>query len=225
MKKILFSLLLVLPSFSFAQVAKNNGHNGVSVTSDDRYVLKTGDTMSGPLTLVSSLMVTGAGGISAVGPLDVDGAVDFDSNVSVSSITVQGNTNSVTIGDMGGIFPTIVTMGNSSGNLNIGKERETPTSFWGSGGLAWGGAITTTGAYPLQLGTNEIARLNILANGNVGIGNISPSTKLHVSTGVLTVDGTGAGITVPGMATSAGAGGLYVCIDNTGVMYMKSSCP
>jgi len=64
-----------------------------------------------------------------------------------------------------------------------------------------------------------------VSSGNVGIGNVAPSTKLHLSSGTLTVDGSGAGITVPGMATSAGAGGLYVCIDNTGVMYMKSSCP
>jgi hypothetical protein len=34
-----------------------------------------------------------------------------------------------------------------------------------------------------------------------------------------------AGINTPNMPTSAGTGGLYVCIDSTGSMYKKASCP
>ena len=40
--------------------------------------------------------------------------------------------------------------------------------------------ITTTGAYPLVLGTSNTARMTILSGGNVGIGTSSPSTKLQI---------------------------------------------
>lgn len=33
------------------------------------------------------------------------------------------------------------------------------------------------------------------------------------------------GVTTPGLPTSAGSGGLYICVDNAGIQYKKSSCP
>jgi hypothetical protein len=35
----------------------------------------------------------------------------------------------------------------------------------------------------------------------------------------------GSTVTMPNLPSSAGSGGLYVCVDNTGKFYMKSSCP
>ena len=46
--------------------------------------------------------------------------------------------------------------------------------------------------------------MRILKSGNVGIGNINPSTKLHISSGTLTVDGTGATITTSGNVIMTG---------------------
>ncbi len=40
----------------------------------------------------------------------------------------------------------------------------------------------------------------------------------------LSVDANGS-ISAPRLPTSAGSGGLYLCVDNTGVIYKKSSCP
>ena len=56
-----------------------------------------------------------------------------------------------------------------------------------SGALITGGptgesaCVTTTGAYPLALGTNNTARMTILSDGNVGIGTSSPAAKLDIA--------------------------------------------
>ena len=33
------------------------------------------------------------------------------------------------------------------------------------------------------------------------------------------------GVTMPALPTSAGSGGLYICIDTNGVLYKAASCP
>ncbi|MEK7736565.1 MAG: hypothetical protein AAB319_02235, partial [Pseudomonadota bacterium] len=56
---------------------------------------------------------------------------------------------------------------------------------------------TNGGAGGLQING---ANLTVPGSGNVGLGTASPATKLHISSGVLTIDGTGSGITVGGNA-------------------------
>jgi len=69
------------------------------------------------------------------------------------------------------------------------------------------GGVSGGGTNSIQFRTsgynapNERMRIDNL--GNVGIGTVAPATKLHVSSGVLTVDGTGAGITTTGNITAA----------------------
>ena len=45
--------------------------------------------------------------------------------------------------------------------------------------------------------TGDIMRIN--GNGNIGMGSTAPATKLHISSGVLTIDGTSPGISVAGV--------------------------
>src|SRR5476649_500432 len=54
------------------------------------------------------------------------------------------------------------------------------SSLLASGPTGESAAITTTGAYPLVLGTSNTARMTILSGGNVGIGTTSPGSKFDV---------------------------------------------
>jgi hypothetical protein len=63
--------------------------------------------------------------------------------------------------------------------------------------------ISLLGADVLAASTAGAERLRVSAGGSVGIGNTAPATKLHMSSGVITLDGSGAGINV---ATSAVSG-------------------
>ncbi|MEI7483012.1 MAG: hypothetical protein WCK75_11800, partial [Elusimicrobiota bacterium] len=64
-------------------------------------------------------------------------------------------------------------------------------------------------------------RVTIQTAGNVGIGTVAPATKLHVSSGVITVDGDGAGITTTGNITAATFIGSGTSL--TGVIYSSAT--
>jgi hypothetical protein len=53
-----------------------------------------------------------------------------------------------------------------------------PSALITNGIVGESAVITTTGAYPLQFGTNNALRMVLLANGNVGIGTNAPTNTL-----------------------------------------------
>lgn len=73
---------------------------------------------------------------------------------------------------------------------------------------------STTGTYALLVSSGDL----------VGVGTRSPSTKFHVSSGVVTVDGTGAGLSVIGTSSATyfvGNGSLLTNLPSTGyTMYV-----
>lgn len=67
--------------------------------------------------------------------------------------------------------------------LNVSKKSYIIRNHAGDGN-----GSERNGGYDIVFGTNELERMRILKNGNVGIGTISPTEKLHVN-GNLKVDG------------------------------------
>jgi hypothetical protein len=107
------------------------------------------------------------------------------------------NTNAFTSATFNASTSTVILKQNSSGSyagLRIYNDQDSAVraleiDYSGSsysGSLVTGApagesaAITTTGAYPLVLGTSNTARLIISSSGSVGIGTASPSEKLSV---------------------------------------------
>lgn len=92
-----------------------------------------------------------------------------------------------------------------------------------SGGLL--AAFRAYGLRPLHFGTNGIDALFISAYQNVGIGCEAPSTKLHISSGTVTIDGnvspaltiTGSGAPPNSQALCLLAGSLGHCTSIVGV--------
>jgi hypothetical protein len=80
---------------------------------------------------------------------------------------------------------------------------------------------------PESGGNVEIAAFSIIdPTVNVAIaGQGSGSATQFFAGSTLTAKINTSGIQVPGLPVSAGGGGMYVCVDSTGIFYKKSSCP
>lgn len=154
-------------------------------TSTGSFVLKAGDTMTGPLTTSSMTVVDGMTVDTASNTLVVDsvnhrvGLLTANPatllHISSGSITIDGNAAS----------KVAWTFLNTAGNKAAELVRE-------------GGGSDLQGVFYLHNnGTAEIA-LRAAGNsylarnsGNVGIGTTAPATKLHISSGTITMIGTG----------------------------------
>jgi hypothetical protein len=164
------------------------------------------------------LIAYGAGGGAAVLPFQfyINGVPYIPGGVSnsivVGSTAVTGGTNGGLLYDNNGALGNIVSVTgvtsalaqplNAAGGL-VGY------SYLGTGvGSALGQPLNSAGGLfgYSGLGTGVGAALALPATGSGGI--------------VLQNNPT-----IPGLPASAGGGGLYVCVDSTGVLYKKASCP
>jgi len=103
-------------------------------------------------------------------------------------------------------------MNNSAGGVYVGGAGST-TGHLISGGLAYAGVLKTTNAYPIQLATDNIARLTILpTSGNVGIGTTTPAELLEIK-------GSGATLLING--TDSSDTEVYLRNSNVGNTYFK----
>ena len=184
MKKLLF-LILFVPLFCSAQVAKHNG--GISTgAGDTRYVNITGDTMTGPLTLSgSTLTVTGnafsvggstlvvTGGNVGIGTVSPGAKLDVKESGTETYTLVIGTSTTST-------YDVVVT---TIGNVGIGTtapgaKLEVVGAVNASilqayfNGYTTGLGIDDTGSYwgasIFQSGTK---RFTVDSNGGVLIGN------------------------------------------------------
>ena len=87
----------------------------------------------------------------------------------------------------------------------------------------------------LGFGVNAGFKMRIISSGFVGIGTINPATKLHMSSGTLTIDGTGGAFSLSGSGTPVTistwtatytSGSAHVCVNDSGVLFVsEAACP
>ncbi len=189
----------------------------IRVNSSNTAILKTGTTDGNGLAITSTGNV-GIGTTNPGTPLHVftglsgftgfsdvtNGSIAFgNSNASDPSPTIYGRSNSV----QGLRLIGLTSDSNTTGDINFDARENDNTNF----------ATLTSSAFRFtRFGTDLV---NILRNGNVGIGTTSPATTLDVNG---TIRGTGS------IPPSSGAGveiiyasgeGYITAFDRTGVVY------
>ena len=137
------------------------------------------------------MRITRAGlvGIGNTNPsvaLDVTGVINSSTTASILA-AFQGNNSNW----------SRITVKNNSATNPILSMYAYPASALSTNGYAKIDPTFDSGNIPLVLGSGTGS------TSRIGIGNVNPSTSLHVSSGTLTVDGTGAGIELSAAATPA----------------------
>jgi hypothetical protein len=162
-------------------------------------------------------------------------AIEAALGVNLANVVTGGTFNgNLTIGSAGSLTVNGVLSGSHAQPLGAGDSPTfVNTTFTGT--LAVTGVTTLTGALKANGGTTtttlvwgnggaQIGQLSF-GSGFISLGPTSSNTGVTISSsgsGKLTLAGNPIMTLVP---TSAGSGGLYLCIDSSGNVYQKSSCP
>ncbi len=161
-------------TFSVAMTPGNTNYiqNTSALQTGATFYVSSGTVANQFMVGVGSLTVLTGGnvGIGTASPgsrLDIVGAGSYNTDISVNGSIWSGKNS-----DGGGMF-----VGSAS------------TMFMGKG-------QNVNGADGLIFETGSTSRLAIDGNGLIGIGTTNPATKLHMSSGILTLDGAGSGITM-----------------------------
>ena len=129
------------------------------------------------------LVATSAGNIGV-------GTATPASTLDVRAVSAGINTTSTT-----GTNRAYLGAINTGGSVLMGLESSVGQSIFNVGTLPYAGVFGTTQARPVQLVTNQTARITIDTSGNVGIGTPTPSKKLDVF-GDINASGTITGSTI-----------------------------
>jgi len=180
------------------------------------------------------------------------GAQGTQHNWLTTANSTASLTTSMRLQASGGLSVGSGNVATDDGNGSIVGTYLIPTTSV-AGGIAAGSTLllnSTTNGTPTAGGTVEVvtgtysgtpivaAAVGLVfqaspVSGNAYVGSYSTGgvTTLHLqaNNGGALIDGmvigsTG-GITTPALPTSAGSGGLYDCVDSTGIHYKKSACP
>jgi hypothetical protein len=147
--------------------AGNATNNGTSISSDTSGVLelKTGSTPTTALTINASQNV----GIGTASP---------GANLDVQATTGP----QVRIAPVTGTSYGFLSIGNTGGNFNIGRESSGGGSLL-TGSTGYASVLNSFGAYPMQFGTNGTLAMTIDSSGNLMVRTTTPYGSVTSATG------------------------------------------
>jgi hypothetical protein len=114
---------------------------------------------------------------------------------------------------------------NDGGNAYIGLDDSAGGRLFVSGGSAYALSLTTESARDICLGTNNTERMRIDSSGNVGIGDTSPDSRLHLTTGssaILRMQRSNNIFGFESGSTASGGYGLYDYAASAYDLYLKA---
>lgn len=202
-------LLLLLVSSSEAGQLISNGHT---------------DTISGNAGTATALSANGANCSAGAFPLGVDasGAAETCSSTLTGSSTLNVlKTGDTMTGSLlikaGGAADDPIVAGTQLQVSNAGAaylEVTDATNNVNVIGVAatGGGTFGTYSNNTMQYKTNNTTALTMDTSQRIGIGTLTPGVLLHISSGAVTIDGTGAAFNVASTFSVTGANGSYVSI-------------
>lgn len=233
MKKILF-ILLFSPLFANAQLVRTtpSGVNPltestyVNVTGD---TMSGPLTLAGSsLTVTGNAFSVGGSTLVVTGGRTAIGHAPYDSDFEIFNATPTGsghlrisnnkNTSDFAITNASSLDANYLQLGGLE--YGVGSQRLIGFGYNNSQGatrryapaylgyvetdVAWRGDFVFQLRTNTSVGTAPSEKMRIKSNGNVGIATTNPNTKLHISSGTLTMDGSG-----------SPAGGYALCLDAT----------
>jgi hypothetical protein len=140
------------------------------------------------------------------------GTATPSSALDVRAVSAAINTTSTT-GTNRAYLATI----NTGGTVAMGSESSGGQSIFNTGTLPYAGVFGTTSARPVQLVTNQTARMTIDTSGNVGIGLTSPVYSLDVNGGISSFRARAATVSSSdSIATFENASGIQAIIRGNG---------
>jgi trimeric autotransporter adhesin len=147
----------------------------------------------------------GLGNTAPAAKLDVVGDAQFGSGVAKSTFSAVPAANTYALQlSSGVVIATGPVVFGSSGYIkfadgSIQTAAATPGSFVSKTGDFMTGQLTTTSTMTIQGNAFSVGVTTVVvANGRLGVGAPDPWAKLHVSSGAMTVDGTGARVQING---------------------------
>lgn len=192
------------------------GNGAYSSFGNQIFHYKTGDGEVMPVVDTNASLIwttTDTGvfniGQAVIGQLNLYGREILGNDTGEAWFEVNNLTNYAVAGKFGPSFPLYIFANNPGLGFNIGWNG---TNFtYGDGSSSnYGGLLS----YSKSAATFTFSATP--ATGNAGSTASLSNVLLIANSGE---------ITAPSLPTSAGSGGLYVCVDSSGNFYKKSSCP